>query len=202
MMAIVSPAPPASPPAPPTSGSGPGEGPVPAAGIVVLAVLFVAMSVGLLYTIIQFWPPLAPATGAQTSSGSGVNYFGFGFSVPEEARIFVVIVAAGAVGGAIHTLRSLMMFVGTRKLVWSWVLMYCLLPVIGALLATIFYVVLRGGLLTVQTPSATLNIYGFAAVGALVGLFSEQAAAKLKDVFSAMFSPAEKATDPAPVVPG
>lgn len=183
------------PPPPPTPGPGPGAGSVPVLGIVGLALFFVAVSLALIYTVIQFWPPAAPAAGTQAQPGSGFDYFGFGLTVPDEARIFVVIVAAGGVGGAIHSLRSLMWYVGTRSLLWSWVLMYCLLPVIGALLATIFYVVLRGGLLTVQTSSGSLNVYGFAAVGALVGLFSEQAAAKLKDVFSAMFSPAERGTD-------
>jgi len=196
-MAVISTAPPAppAPPAPAAAGPGPGAGPVPGVVIVVLALLFVAISVVLVYTVIQFWPAPAPAAGAQTSPNPEFNYFGFGFSLPDEARIFVVVVASGAVGGAIHSLRSLMWYVGNRNLVWSWLLMYCLLPVIGALLATIFYVVLRGGLLTVQTSSTNLNVYGFAAVGALVGLFSEQAAAKLKDVFSAMFAPAEQGAD-------
>ncbi len=40
--------------------------------------------------------------------------------------------------------------------------MFCLLPFIGALLAAIFYMVLRGGLLTLQTPTSNLNVYGFA----------------------------------------
>ena len=188
---------PAAPPPPPTPGQGPGAGPVPPIVIVVLALLFVAISGVLVYTIIQVWPPPAPTDGSQTPTNPAFDYFGYSLTLPAEARIFVVIVASGAVGGAIHSLRSLMWYVGTRNLVWSWVLMYCLLPLIGALLATIFYVVLRGGLLTVQTSSSSLNVYGFAAVGALVGLFSEQAAMKLKDVFSAMFSPAQKGTDPA-----
>ncbi len=194
MMAVVQAAP-SAPAAPPAPGPGPGAGPVPGVVIFGLALLFVAISLVLVYTVIQFWPPPAPAGGTQTSSNPEFNYFGFDLNLPEEARIFVVVVASGAVGGAIHSLRSLMWYVGNRNLVWSWILMYCLLPLIGALFATIFYVVLRGGLLTVQTSSTSLNVYGFAAVGALVGLFSEQAAAKLKDVFSAMFSPAEKGAD-------
>jgi hypothetical protein len=188
-MAVVA----AAPQPPPAPGPGPGAGTVPVPVILVLAVFFAALSVALLYTIIQFWPAPAVATGAQPSSD--INYFGFSFSLPEEARIFVIIVTAGAVGGAIHSLRSLSWYVGVRSLVWSWILMYCLLPIVGALLATIFYVVLRGGLLAVQTSSSSLNVYGFAAVGALVGLFSEQAAAKLKDVFSEMFTTAEKGSE-------
>jgi hypothetical protein len=187
MMAIATPS-----PAPVIAGPGPGEKPVGGTGIIVLAVVLAALSGLLVYTVIQFWPPPVPPTGAQASDNSGFNYLGLTLTLAEEGRIFVIVVAAGALGGAIHSLRSVMWYVGNRNLLWSWVLMYCFLPFVGALLATIFYVVLRGGLLTVQTSSATLNVYGFAAVGALVGLFSEQAAAKLKDVFSTLFATAEQ----------
>jgi hypothetical protein len=175
----------------PQPGPGPGSGPVGKVGIVVLAVILAAFSGLLAYTLLQFWPLTGSSGGAQVSAIPSFNYFGFSLSMPDDARIFIVVVMAGAIGGAIHSLRSLMWYVGNRNLLWSWVPMYCLLPVIGALLAAIFYVVLRGGLLTVQTPTSNLNVYGFAAVGALVGLFSEQAAAKLRDVFSTIFAPAE-----------
>jgi hypothetical protein len=184
--------------APPTPGPGPGSGPVGRIGIVVLAVMLAAISGILVYTLVQFWPSPASTSGAQASANSSFNYFGVNLNPADEARIFIIVVIAGAIGGAIHSLRSLMWYVGNRNLLWSWVPMYCLLPFIGALLAAIFYVVLRGGLLTVQTSTTNLNVYGFAAVGAIVGLFSEQAAAKLRDIFSTLFAPAEKGTGHVP----
>ncbi len=184
---------PAVPPEP--AGPGPGAGPVQVPIIIVLSLLFAALTVLLIYTVIQAWPPAAPAGASQTPSSTGFNYFGFTVTIPDEARIFIVIVASGAAGGALHTLRSLSWYVGNRNLLWSWVLMYCLLPFVGALLSAIFYVLLRGGLLSAQTSTGNLNVYGFAAIGALVGLFSEQAVTKLKDVFSNLFSPAEQGHD-------
>jgi hypothetical protein len=158
-------------------------------GIVAIATVLVAATLLVIYTIIQFWPSAASMTGGN------LDYFGASLNLPEETRIFAVVAAAGALGGILHSLRSLMWYVGNRDLRRSWILTYCLLPFVGALLATIFYVVVRGGLLTVQASSGSLNVYGFAAVGAIVGLFSEQAAAKLKDVFATLFAPAEQGKD-------
>ncbi len=74
--------------------------------------------------------------------------------------------------------------------------MYVSVPFVGSLLALLFYIVLRGGLLTTQASSTEVNVYGFAAVSALVGLFSEQAADKLRTVFEALFTKPKEAADP------
>ena len=74
--------------------------------------------------------------------------------------------------------------------------MYLSVPLVGALLALLFYIVLRGGLVTTQASSTDLNIYGFAAIAALVGLFSEQATVKLRNIFEALFTKSESASDP------
>jgi hypothetical protein len=49
-------------------------------------------------------------------------------------------------------------------------------------LAMIFYVVVRGGFFSPQTTFENTSPFGFAALAALVGLFSEQAVLKLKTV--------------------
>jgi len=46
----------------------------------------------------------------------------------------------------------------------------------------IFYVVVRGGFFSPQTTFEQTSPFGFAALAALVGLFSEQAVLKLKEV--------------------
>ena len=158
---------------------------------VILSIVLVVGSLLLLYTLIQFWPAGGASAGVTSSV---VNYFGVDITISDEGRLFVVVMAAGALGGMIHALRSLSWYVGNRTMRRSWVLMYCLLPFVGALLGTVFYIVLRGGLLTAGSTQS-VNAYGFAAVSALVGLFSEQAAAKLKEVFSALFAEAPKGKD-------
>jgi IPT/TIG domain len=75
--------------------------------------------------------------------------------------------------------------------------MYFSLPLVGALLAVITYLVLRGGLTSTLASSADVNPYGFVAVAALVGLFSREAADKLHAIFEAILTPAEQGRDPA-----
>ncbi len=164
-------------------------------GITPLSLLLVLGAVVLLYTLIAFWPAPAPAGTTGTPTTSEINYFGYKFSLSTEAQLFVVVALAGALGGMLHALRSLYWYVGNRDLRRSWILMYPILPLVGAVLGTIFYVVVRGGLLTTQTSTQDVNAYGFAAVSAIVGLFSEQAVGKLKEVFAALFAPAEKGSD-------
>ena len=50
---------------------------------------------------------------------------------------------------------------------------------------------IRGGLFSGATIGDGVNSLGFAAVGALVGLFSEQAILKLKDVANTLFKKPE-----------
>jgi len=87
-----------------------------------------------------------------------------------------------------HALRSLYWYTGNRKMVWSWVGMYILLPFTGAILATIFYFIVRGGFFSANASVGTTSPFGFIALAALVGLFSPQATLKLKDIAETVFS--------------
>ena len=84
------------------------------------------------------------------------------------------------------------MYVGTRYLRWSWIPFNFLLPVVGALGGTVFYLVFRGGLFSTTTTATDANPFGFAAVAALVGLFSEQAIEKLRHIAKEMFADAPR----------
>jgi len=113
-----------------------------------------------------------------------------------NTSLFLIAMLSGALGSLLHSLRSLYWYAGNRKLVWSWAVMYMLLPFSGAVLAMIFYIVIRAGFLP---SSGTSNIpntpYGFAALGAIVGLFSEQAVLKLKQVAETVFAKPETGKD-------
>jgi hypothetical protein len=73
--------------------------------------------------------------------------------------------------------------------------MYATVPFVAAVLALIFYLLLRGGLVSTRTSSDDISPYGMAAFAALVGLFSRQTAAKLKVVFETLLAPGEKGAD-------
>jgi len=65
-------------------------------------------------------------------------------------------------------------------------------PVMGMLLGLVFYFVIKGGLWALVPvdgdPGDTLNLYGLAGIGSLVGLFSKDAIEKLREVFHTLFS--------------
>ena len=75
--------------------------------------------------------------------------------------------------------------------------MYVFLPFSGSVLATIFYVIIRAGFLPSSggTQSIPNTPYGFAALGALVGLFSEEAVLKLKQVAETVFAKTQPGKD-------
>jgi IPT/TIG domain len=180
-----------------------------------------------LYVLVAVWPPApapatAPATAATTTTGPTtttaagqattpttivvqgapnppVQLFGLDVQLEREARLFLVVALAGTLGGLVYALRSLAWYTGNRNLKYSWLLTYLLQPVVGAALATITYVVARGGLIvvTTQASSDTVNPFGFAAIGGLVGLFSNQAAEWLKRIFEQVFTAAPKGKDAA-----
>jgi hypothetical protein len=162
---------------------------------VVLTVLFAALTVWLLYTLLAFWPP-SYETNVTTAPETRADYLGQTIVLDRERSLLVLVAVAGATGAMGHVLRSFFRYVGDRKLVWSWVPSYVLIPLVGAVLAVITYVVVRAGLITGGTGGLALgNPFGFAAIGMLVGLFSGQAAEKLKEVFETLFAPTQAGED-------
>jgi hypothetical protein len=156
-------------------------------GVVALGSIILAAMLAGIYALVAVWPTSAAATST-SSRVAGVSLL-----LDREQRLFVVVAIAGALGGLIHSARSLYEYVGNRMLRRSWLLMYVSLPFIGAALAVVFYVILRGGLIT--GTAAQVNVFGFTAIAALVGLFSPEAAQKLKQIFSTLLAPAHEGRD-------
>jgi len=130
--------------------------------------------------------------------GQQITYFGWKQSVSRETLFFVIVALAGLLGGLIHVIRSLSWYVGNRDFRWSWVPFNLLLPVVGALCGTVFYLVLRAGLFSPSTSVDQASPFGFAAVAVLVGLFSEQALEKLRQVASNLFAERPEGEDHVP----
>lgn len=163
--------------------------------------LYLVALLGLaLYALVALWP---------NPCGTAVpSFFVWTFPGDCEPAMVLYVFAAGALGGLLHALRSFYWYVGNRELVRSWAALYLFLPFVGGTLSVVFYVVIRGGLFSGATIGDGVNSLGFAAVGALVGLFSEQAILKLKDVANTLFKkpkPGEDETtkpdDPHPPAP-
>ena len=127
-----------------------------------------------------------------------VHAFGRTFSVYDEVRLLWIVIIAGALGSLVHALRSVYWYIGNRNLVSSWLAKYMLMPFGGSALAVVFYFVVRGGFFSPQAGFPQTSPFGFAALSAIIGLFSEQAVLKLKHVAEMIFSKAERGADAEP----
>ena len=133
---------------------------------------------------------LSPPPRRQLPDPETISFF-WGSFKPQiylETRLLLLVMLCGALGSLMHAVRSLYWYTGNRKMVWSWAAFYLLLPFTGAMLAVIFYLVVRGGFFSPQASTETTSPFGFAALSALVGLFSPQATLKLKEVAETIFT--------------
>lgn len=126
------------------------------------------------------------------------NIYTENLSQTKEASLLGLVILSGALGSLIHSLRSFLWYLGNRNLVRSWVLRILFQPLLGALISVIFYFVLRGGLFSEQAEVASTSPFGFCAVAGLVGLFSEQAVLKLKQIAEDIFTKPSKGEDSSP----
>lgn len=163
-------------------------------GIALITVYLILVSILLLYSLVQFWPPAAPAAGSAPTP-SPVAFLFWTFSVSDEVRLIFIVAMAGALGSLVHALRSLYWYVGNRELVFSWLVKYILLPFVGSTLGLVFYFVIRGGFFSPEATIEQTSPFGFAGLGALVGMFSEQAVLKLKEVAETLLTKPEAGKD-------
>ncbi|HEX7192855.1 MAG TPA: IPT/TIG domain-containing protein [Thermoanaerobaculia bacterium] len=130
-----------------------------------------------------------------------VYIFGEWHLIWNETRLILIVILSGFLGALVYSLRSFFWYTGNRELKWSWLLMYLLVPIVGAMLAVIFYMLLRGGLFSPTTTVADTSPFGFAAIAALVGMFTNQASEKLRSVFETLMTKPATGRDASTVVP-
>jgi hypothetical protein len=159
--------------------------------IVVVAVAVVLAAAFVFYSLVVFWPSADPKAGPYQP----VDYFGWERNLSRDTLFFLVVAFGGALGGLIHTTRSVSWYTGNRNLRWSWMLFNLMLPIVGALAGTVFYIVLRAGLFSPTAPADSVSAYGFTAVAIMAGLFSEQAMEKLRQIAAELFSPEPQGAD-------
>jgi hypothetical protein len=112
--------------------------------------------------------------------------------LPDE-RLLILVVLAGALGGVLHGLTSLAAHAGSGRLDVRWWVFYVARPVVGAGLAFVVVLVLRGGLFGVSVPEGDGGERVLLGWAALAGLFSSPALRKLKDVFDGFGGSSPKA---------
>jgi hypothetical protein len=97
-----------------------------------------------------------------------------------------LVLVAGALGAYIHAATSFGSHLGAGDFSTSWLWWYVLRPLVGASLAGLLYLAVRGGLVSVSTGEADVNPYGMAALAGLAGLFSTPLTARLATIFDAI----------------
>ena len=154
-------------------------------GIILLALYIAVLSISLFYGIAKLWP-------SGTSQASQETILFWTIPISAEARMIVLVGMAGALGSMVHVLRSFYWYLGNRELVLSWWAKYIFMPFVGATLGIIFYLVIRGGFFAPQSTIDQTVPFSFVDIAALVGMFSEAAITKLKDVAETLLKAPDK----------
>lgn len=103
--------------------------------------------------------------------------------ITADSFLLLIVLSAGMLGGLIRAMFSFSNHLGMGNFSFKWTWFYLLSPFTGGALSMILYLVIRGGFYSSSFGKGlVLNIFSFAALGALSGLFTENAMAKLKQV--------------------
>lgn len=151
------------------------------AGVLVLEAYFVSLGVVTAFVLWRVWP----ADGGLEP----VRLLGdrVAISADPDARLLLIAALSALLGSFVHSATSFATYLGNHKLLRAWVGWYVLRPVIGMALGLVFYFLLRAGLVTTESAAA-VNEFGVAALSALAGMFSKQAADKLEEVFDGVLA--------------
>lgn len=186
----------------------------------VLGACLLVLCVAAIVVTVQLWPSVDRAASApvvvdesgdavaleESDDGGGAcaGCVGGSVSTPllwfrvslADAQIVLLFVAVlGALGATVDGLRALAGWMSKGGFSTRWTWWYIIRPVVGAGLALVVYIALVAGLLGLSSVGQSLNAWGAGAIGALTGLFAEQALTKLSDVASTVFSRTEPNRD-------
>lgn len=154
--------------------------------LLILPILFTCL-------LVAIWPsPFTPPGKTVPEIRSLWN-----FTDQVEVRLLMIVLVSGALGSAVSAARTYANFHGLGRYEPSWTWWYLMKVPIGMGLALFLYMVVRGGLFSASLSDSgavmdTANPFGFAALGALAGMFAKEASDKLEEIFKAVFRTAEK----------
>ncbi len=100
-----------------------------------------------------------------------------------DGFLFIMMFCAGMLGATIRAVYSFFKHIGLQDFSFLWTWFYILVPFIGGALSLVIYFVIRGGFYGSSFgKGVVLNLFSFAALGTLTGLFTDNAMEKLKQV--------------------
>jgi hypothetical protein len=158
--------------------------------MIFIAVYMMALLLLSAYALIKLWPSSAAVPGNMTSAPVNATLFAQKVSLSQEARLVILVLIAGAIGSLSFGLYAEFLHIARNDFDRRWTLWYFARPFVGAFFGLVFYLALRAGLLSTATPLSQLNIFGFMALSALVGMFTEETLAKFKLIAESMLTKA------------
>jgi hypothetical protein len=104
-------------------------------------------------------------------------------------EILFTVIIAGGLGGCLRLIPSFASYVGNRQLLRSWLIHYYVMPVLGAGLAPLVYLLFFSGEIGDGDPTRTdsQQLHYAVAVAALTGLFAKDGMDKLKEIYLTVF---------------
>ncbi len=147
--------------------------------------------------ITSFDPQTMTNTTIQNETAEAINDINHNFDLVNNSKIhreFQLILLSlffGLIGSTVHALSSLVRYVGTTRYHHDWFLWYLGRPIIGGIIALMFYVIIRGGILSVNAQPADLNYFGIAAISVIAGLVANEGTKKIRDIFMTLFGTIE-----------
>jgi len=103
--------------------------------------------------------------------------------ISADGFLFIIMFCAGMLGAVIRGVYSFFKHIGLRDFSFLWTWFYILVPFIGGALSLVIYFVIRGGFYgSAFGKGLVLNVFSFAALGTLTGLFTDNAMEKLKQI--------------------
>lgn len=125
----------------------------------------------------------------------GYPFSNYGGCLTGDGYVFLIVLFAGMLGASIRVVYSFFLHLGRKDFGLNWAWYYIFLPYFGGTLSLILYMVIRGGFYNGAVGKTLyINVFSFAALGALTGLFSDQALEKLKLVAESLLTKTESKT--------
>lgn len=108
--------------------------------------------------------------------------------------LLLLVALAGFLGNLIFLSASFTTFVAVEKFRRSWLLWYIVKPFSAAALSVIVYTAINAGFFSMNNFTS-INLYGTIAFAFIVGLSTDRATEKLKELIEVFLKPAKKRAD-------
>jgi hypothetical protein len=105
----------------------------------------------------------------------------------EDVLHLLLVLTMGVMGGTLYGMLGFCLHLALDDFKPQWNCWYLFRPFLGAGLALLVHLAIRGGFLTLSNQEISLSLYSTAALAGLCGMFSEQASKKLAEVFRTLF---------------